>query len=170
MMICTPAAYLLVARGIARIPVRRAYHLALIATVFAGLLADLLFGMHYYTRPTKDQYREAVGHIVQNNAKYPNSLIVGWKDPLYDYYFAKLGSRRRVNMGAWGAADARTVAEVVAKYRVDYIWLVHGHWALDPEFEALLKSRYSLLEQKSYIGDRGGGVLLFKTAPPPAMP
>jgi hypothetical protein len=29
-----------------------------------------------------------------------------------------------------------------------------------------MKSRYSLIEQKSYIGDRGGGVLLFRNEPP----
>lgn len=165
MMICLPAVYLLAARGIARIPVARVYHLAIAVAVFVALLAELLFGMRYYVTPAKDQYREAVAYVVMNDAKYPRSLIVGWKDPIFDYYFAKLGSRRRLQLNLWDRRAEYDLAREIQARGPDYLWLISGHWKIDPEFLAFMKSRYTLVDSKELVC---AWVFLYKNEPPPA--
>lgn len=167
LLVCMPAAYLLAARGIARIPLRARWHTVITVVVSLALVAQLLFGIRYYSRPRKDQYREAVGFVVENNAKYPRSVIIGWRCPpqFYDFYFRKHLSVRKVNLWAAHATHAPGIARVIAsaRPRPEHIWLIAGHWKLDEDFTAFMKARYSLLEERSF---KGAVVLLFKNEPP----
>ena len=154
MIICTAAAYLLVARGIARIPVRPVLHAVITVLIAAALVGQLVFVVRYYSRPLKDQYREAVAYVVENEAKYPNSMIVGWRCPpgYYDYYFEKLGSSRRVEMWSGPSDRGFRVLAGAQVRRPEYIWIITGHWEFPAPFEALMRDRFSVIAHKRFWG------------------
>jgi len=75
LIISLPAAYLLAARAIAQLPLRPNVQIGVVTVAAVLLLSHLLFSMDYYTKPHKDQFREAMRFVVENDR--PNSFIVG---------------------------------------------------------------------------------------------
>jgi mannosyltransferase len=91
MVIAFPAAYLLLARGIVRLPVRPVAQNGL-ALVGAGLLlVQVLFVLDYYTEPHKDQIREVTRFIARN--EWPHALIAysGTNGENFAYYGERYG-------------------------------------------------------------------------------
>jgi mannosyltransferase len=75
LIISLPAAYLLVARATTQLPLRPKVQVGVVTVAGLLLLSQLLFSMDYYTKPHKEQFREAMQFVVENDR--PNSFIVG---------------------------------------------------------------------------------------------
>jgi len=151
-----PAAYLLLARSVAVLATgwRRA---ALGALLVAGLLAHLLFGMRYYAVPRKEQFREAVAEVVVKDtdpAASVGSFIIGraYHREYFDYYFARLGSPRRVDLVAGADADLPAAQALLEARRPTRVWLLAGHLPVEARFLAFLRERYALREHRELVG------------------
>ncbi len=91
LVIVLPAAYLLIARAIVRLPFRPVVQNGLVVAGAGLLLAQLLFALDYYTEPHKDQAREVTRFLTHNER--PQSLIAyaNANGGTFPYYFERYG-------------------------------------------------------------------------------
>jgi len=162
LIIVLPPAYLLLARSITYLVPRRKKTLWVIlpSIVLVVFLGDLFFVRKYYTMPQKEQFREAVNYIINNNYLYPNSLVIGhaWSLDYFDYYFERAKSQIRVDLEGGSSADIPGVKKAVASQNPSYIWFVYGHrWPQD-QFMAYLNGNFEMLDKKTF---RRAGVYLY---------
>jgi mannosyltransferase len=148
-----PAAYLLLARAVTVLATgwRRA---ALGTLLVAGLLGHLLFGMRYYAVPGKEQFREAVAEVVASDPDPAGSVVIGraYHREYFDYYFARLGSPRRVDLVAGTAADVPAARALLDARKPARVWLLAGHLPVEARFLAFLRERYDLGEHRELVG------------------
>ena len=153
LIISLPAAYLLLARAVDRlVPDPRRF--VLVATVLcAFFLGDLVLRMDFYDTPYKEQVREAIGHIVANDARYQDALIIGhtWSATSFDYYFRQHGSSRRVELMGGTREDVGRVSTALDERSPRYVWYVRSHREPETEFMTLLHGRFDEVEHRSFI-------------------
>jgi uncharacterized membrane protein len=169
LIICLPAAYLLVARAITQLPLRPTAQVGLVTVAAVLLLSHLLFSMDYYTKPYKVQTREAVQFVVENDR--PNSFFVmcngaslkgypafkpRWEpeNTSFDYYLEKQDSNRRVQATVCEAQDMATLAEVVKREDYQYVFYLQAHYKPLPERPLLnaLKDEYEVVAHEKLVG------------------
>jgi mannosyltransferase len=100
LVICLPAAYLLLARAMFRLFGRHLAGTAAVAALAALFLGYLLFWYDYYAAPEKEQYREATAYAVSQATPHTVVAQCGWGGwwlsedfpDRYDYYFEQAGS------------------------------------------------------------------------------
>lgn len=154
LIISLPAAYLLLSRSITQLPLR-SRNKAIIAFVIVGLfLFHVIFRMDYYSEAHKEQFREAVGFIVEHDHLYKGSLIIGyaWSREYLNYYFERKGSDRRVYAMAGQEKDISNVAEVISTESPQYIWYIRAHRSPGVEFIDFLNRNLIFIDQKKFIG------------------
>ena len=154
LIISLPAAYLLTARSITQLPFRSRSK-AIVTFLIVGLfLYQLVFRMDYYTKPHKEQFREAVGFVVENHDAYQNSLIIGyaWHRDYFNYYFQRKGSDLRVNVMGGLANDIPKVAELIAGQEPEYVWFISAHRVPDERFMHFLSEKLQLVREKDFLG------------------
>ncbi|MDP7081159.1 MAG: glycosyltransferase family 39 protein [Candidatus Undinarchaeales archaeon] len=153
LIISLPAAYLLLARAVDRlVPDPRRF--ALVATVLcAFFLGDLVLRMDFYGTPYKEQVREAIGHIVTNDRRYPDALIIGhtWSATSFDYYFRQHGSSRRVELMGGTREDVERISTALDERSPRYVWFVRSHREPETDFMTLLHERFDEVEHHSFI-------------------
>jgi hypothetical protein len=153
LIISRPAAYLLLARALAHtVPNPRA-----LAAVAGGLAAMLLYGLigsgEYYSKPRKDQFREAAAVVVAREAAYPGAPVVGyaWSPAYFDYYLRRLGAESRVDLLAGSKEDIALVEGFLEREQPSHFWFLHGCRTPDEEFVAYLDSAFEpILGQELY--------------------
>jgi len=167
LIISLPAAYLLVARGIARIPVRGRQHAAITLVVCFLLVLHLVFGLRHYSTPHNDQFREAVAYVVEHDRSLQSSLIVGhsYGRKFFDYYFVKLGSNRRIDIRGGYKETIPGVVRAVRTRNPQYVWILYGNMMPDMQFIQFMKQNFTFVHGREY---RFAGALLFENKPPPA--
>lgn len=165
-VICAPAAYLLAARGIVRLPLRGNARAVTTGALGALLLMHLFVFERYYADPHKEQFREAVGLVASNDKAYPDSLIIasGAAPQFFDIYFERLGSSRRVDVPTVTPAQVADVPRRVAERKARYVWLLYAHKAPDPALLEYLQRNFTAREAKPLYQ---AGVLLLENRPPP---
>jgi hypothetical protein len=91
MVIAFPAAYLLIARAIVRLPIRPVAQNGLVLVGVGLLLVQVLFVLDYYTEPHKDQMREVMRFIGRN--EWPHAMIAytGATGGNFAYYCERYG-------------------------------------------------------------------------------
>jgi len=148
-----PAAYLLLARALV-VLTRGRFQAALGALVVAGLLAHLLLVMRYYSVPRKEQFREAAAAVAARDPDPAGSLVIGraYHREYFDYYFKRLGSRRRVDLVAGADADLPALQALLAARRPERVWLLAGHLPVEGNFLSFLRDRYEEREHRSLVG------------------
>ncbi len=170
LLVCLPAAYLLLARAFAVLA--SGVRLALLASVATLLLlAHLLFVYRFYAVPEKEQFREAVAAVVASepagSPPDPGVVVLGrafYRD-YFDYYFARLGSRRRVDLVAGDDASIAAARDLLDRTRPWQVWLLRGHREVGPAFLAFLRGRYA---ERQHLALLGADVWRFETAVQPA--
>jgi mannosyltransferase len=128
LIISLPAAYLLLSRAIVRLAPGRWGAPAVATLMVAVALAHLLFYLDYYSEPHKEQFREAVAYVVENDARYRDSVVVAcaWNEAYFDYYFERLGSERRVEVEGCEPGDLAAVERVVRSEDPEYLWYLRS--------------------------------------------
>jgi hypothetical protein len=167
LLISLPAAYLLLARSLTQLPLRPRVQVGLVTVATGLLVSHLLFSMDYYTKPHKEQFREAVQFVTLNERA--DALIVGcsWgfygpdKVPLpdaaaaakFDYYFKQQGSERRVEELACEAKDMPTLKERIEREDYRYIFYLAVHRP-EPErpLTLALHDEFELIGHEELVG------------------
>jgi hypothetical protein len=153
LIICIPAAYLLLAHAITQLPVSKIGH-ASIALALAGVfLYNLIYTQDYYTLPSKEQFREAVEYIADQQTNYEDSIVIGYTHNFryLDYYFDKSGSEQHVALIAGSVEDIPTANDLIRTKNPRYIWYIAAHLTPSPEFIEFLTENYTLIHQKSFL-------------------
>ncbi len=154
LIIVAPAAYLLLARALTQLPLRRPV-VAVIATALLGvLLVDLVVVKDYFARPAKQQFREAAAYLVAHDTPGAPALVLAcaWHPFYFDHYLARLGSARRVEQLVETAADATVARQLIAARQPDDVWLLAGHKRPDPALLAVLAEQLPLVETRRLLG------------------
>lgn len=144
LIVSLPAVYLLLARGIAAVPVP-------LAAVWTGslctaLVLSLLIDDHYYTKPQKDQYREVAAHVVELQASYKDLPIVAytWREGYYDYYLEHFGSAEQVSLVAGQLADVEKLQTFLHSEKAEGFWYLVGQRTPEQQFIEQVENSYRL--------------------------
>jgi mannosyltransferase len=172
LIILLPAAYLVLARSIARVSSHAAGQALLSVVVAAAFMYNLLYVKQYYTLPHKQQFREAVASIVQRSAAYPEAMIVGYgfSAAYFEYYFHRLGSADRIALNVYPSDPDAFAEQAIQASNPRYVWLVSGFFAPDagpvndgvapdPTLINWLDRKFQRIDQRSFIK---AGVWLYK--------
>lgn len=156
LIISAPAAYLLFARSITILFSRWKARGAVTILLTGLILWDLIFGVHYYSKPHKEQTREVVQALVAHERFSSDGLIVacaygGRGHQTFNYYLGKFGSVRRVDLPV-GAAKRYTsrVSSMIEARDPEYLWLLVGLRKPEEEFMHYLHQNYKLVEHQAF--------------------
>jgi uncharacterized membrane protein len=153
LLIVLPPLIILTARGL--IVLLRKESLQVMAIVLILILGtgDLIFRTQYYTKPNRDQFREAAQLVTDHWNLYPGVIITcTWNTGYYDYYFKRLGFEHRVAALAAEAEDVEMILDHMADRQVQYLWFLTGSRNPDPDLIGNLNDRFLLHLQKEFIG------------------
>jgi mannosyltransferase len=154
LLICLPPAYLLLARAITVLPLPRYGRWALAAGMIAVCLFVLVGPLRYYSQPHKQQFRQAVAYVVDHDAAYPDSLVIGsvlhWD--YLNYYFEQMRSPRRTDLLASRAEDLSNLVEELEARQPRFVWLVAAHLTPAPQLLDYLDSHLKLVDRQPFLG------------------
>lgn len=150
LIISLPAAYLLVARAVTRLPLRPATKGGAVALGTVLFLAQLLFVMDYYSEPSKEQIREGVRFAVENER--PSSLLAycaGVRVAFFDYYLIQEGSDER--FGVRACTSASDLASRIEEENYRYVRFVASR---EPEAEVAryLRDELEVIREVNLVG------------------
>ncbi len=166
LIISLPPAYLLLSRAITQLPFKARSQMAVALMLIGLFLGDLIFVRRYYSLPQKEQWREVVEYIVEQDTLYKNSLIIGCAqgELSLDYYFSKMDSTRGVDLLACQERDIDETRRVIDSKNPSYIWfIIRVRSKPHPEFLDFLTQNSRRLERKRF---RGADVWLLQVIPP----
>lgn len=151
LIISLPAAYLLLARALTQLPIRRMGRIFITLSLIGLFIFHLLFIHEYYSRPHKAQFREAVGYALEQAHHYEDSAIIGnvWYPEFLNYYFEKGGSQDRVDIIASQREDIPLVSEFIQTETPNYIWLISAHQSPSPELLDFLEKKFTMLDHQA---------------------
>jgi mannosyltransferase len=161
LIISLPAAYLLLSRSITQFNLSSVKFTATSLVITCFLLFHLIYSMNYYSKPHKEQFREAADYIVEKDQAYKNSLIVGWawSKSYFDYYFQRMGFNGKVDILAGEKNDISPLYNEIRLKCPEYIWYISAHRVPDNLFVNSLNKELTLVDQKQFLGAK---VWLFK--------
>lgn len=166
LVLTAPALYLLIARALTRLaPTAAASGLA--ATLLCGLLLfDLGPRRRFWDTATKEQWREAVAHVVAADRRYPRApVFAAALHPAYfEYYFRRAGSPREVRL----LVSGRDIGELegrLADTGATHFWYLRAHRGPAPSLRRHLERRHRLVHQEELLGTT---VQLFAVGADPA--
>lgn len=142
-----PAFYILFARGLAIIrpaPLK----LAAIVLFLLGTMHWLLFSQQFYTMKTKDQFREAAGHMIDKKMLFAPGPVYAYtrRKTFYEYYFNQLQVNQSIDLHIKSQAGiAGLIKHFEASGRSGF-WLLSGHLRPAGESLDLLGRRFCLQE------------------------
>ncbi len=154
LIISLPAAYLLLARSITRFPLSTRLQTLSTVMIVGLFLFDLLFGMSYYWRPQKEQFREAVQYVADREHLYEDALIIGCAsaEDYFNYYFERSNSSCRVNVLGFRDTDVPEIRELISSVNPRYLWYIRGGRVPDAEFFDFLRNNLTLVQHEEFIG------------------
>lgn len=166
-----PALCLLIGIMMARLPVKQLVRSGLAAGLTVLLLAHLVWAMHYYEVPNKEQYREAVDYLLANEAHPDRALVVGflgfgtaWP---FDYYFAQRDSPIRIEAHVTGedaARDIATVRSAIEAKRPSTVWVL-SITRYNQHHLPVIRYLEKTYPVKAYVAYFGSEVWAFNTMP-----
>ena len=160
LLLSLPAAYILLSRAFLSLPFNRAIKAILILFFGCAALYQMIFIQSYYVIPYKEQFREAVYHVVESKHDLPAPMVIGQvRFPDYlDYYFQRRDTTLRVNIVVNRETDIMAVIDEIKLKDPNAIWYLAAHYKPDQEFLEYLKANYNITE---HIALSGAEVWLF---------
>ncbi len=161
LLISMPAAYLLLAHAIIRLPIGRMSKGIVTLSLIGFLLYNLFFTQNYYSRPHKNQFRESVGYVVNESQLQQKPVVIGyaWHQEYLNYYFRKHGVDQIVDLVAGEDEDIALTREYIKEENPDYIWYIVVHKKPSSGFVAFLEQEFTLIDYVPFVGAK---VWLFK--------
>jgi uncharacterized membrane protein len=163
LLISLPAVYILFSHGLTRIP-SKIYFIKYVA-IFAFCCLSvykLIFGMSYYTKPHKEQFREAVAFVADHEEEYPEDILIGFvfSKKYLTYYGKYSGLRLPIDAILGNKQDIDELKTIYNKKNPKYIWYVSVHRKPDREFLEFLHTNFEIELRKQFVN---ADVILFKT-------
>ncbi len=117
------------------------------------VLVDLFAVKQYYWRPVKDQWRDAIAHVIRENQRYQGSLLVGsvWKPVFSNYYFERLGSKLRIRIEGGREKDVARIQKEIQKASPSAIWLIRIHRTIEDGFLTYFKRNFREIAHNEFI-------------------
>ncbi|MBU0764680.1 MAG: glycosyltransferase family 39 protein [Bacteroidetes bacterium] len=161
LIISLPPAYILFSRAITAAAVKPVFQFALSAVILFLFLWNLLFTQDYYNTITKEQFREGIACIAEQDSRLDNSVVIGfaWHEDFFNYYFKRFDCQKRIELIAGEPADTIITGKYLAENNPHYVWYIRGHRPTAPEFTGFLERQLTLLDHKPF---RGVDVWLFE--------
>jgi uncharacterized membrane protein len=138
-IIALPALFILVSLGISLIP-KRQIRTAVLAAIFISTILNLLFFNRYYTRITKNQFREITQEVLKRNTNHAKVYSdQAWH---YGFYFNQYKAPYQLNetLGV-------NFNQALATER--QVWVLRGHIlkGVDETQQQYLDQHYDLIDQ-----------------------
>lgn len=152
LLVSAPAAYLIVARAITALPVPARLQAAIaILAVGASLLGFNAKG--YYSKPHRQQFREAVSYVVEHEKKAPKPAIIVTGHPAhFNYYFEKLGAKHSADISASSEDELSKVERLLTEQQPKSIWRLTAGKNRKGPVEAFLGERFKLVDEAEFFG------------------
>ncbi len=164
LLLCAPAAYLLVAHSVVRLPIHALARIG-IGLLFVGwMLVDLVGIKDYHQTPHKRQYREAVAAVMDRGGD-PLVTACGIREH-FDYYLARAGDVRVANT-LCKAKQIPAFKQSIEDAGERPIVMMWAHYGPQPDVKALLQSDFEVVDDEKFVGAR---VLWLKKPAPPPLP
>ena len=154
LIISLPAAYLLFSQGVFSLPMKQSLRDGIALGVILLFLADLFLVVDYYGTPRKEQYREAVRLVADSSVRYGDPLVVANQE-LFDYYFHRYGSKKKVDVVVSNHIGLAQGIEDVRRSHARYVWYLNGHTAPVDGLLRFLSSEFTLVIIENYSGGTG---------------
>ncbi|QIN77679.1 hypothetical protein GBA65_03195 [Rubrobacter marinus] len=150
LIVSLPAAYLLVARAVTQLPVRPMVQATAVALGSVLLLAQLVFLMDYYTEPSKEQIREGVEFVAENER--PSTLLAycaGVRVAFFNYYLVQEGADER--FGVRACTSASELERAIGRGNSRYVGFVASR---EPEAAVTryLRNELELVREANLVG------------------
>lgn len=154
MIIALPALYLLFVRGFNQLKLSDNLKNYLIAAYAAFLILNLVFIDKYYSKPQKEQFKEATQYIIDRGEEFKDFVFVGfsYRDKYYDYYAYRLGLNRSIDYNFGLSGDTLKFKNAIDSCNKKYICYFAGHRKPDSLFMNYLNNNYKIIEKKEFIG------------------
>lgn len=155
LVIILPALYLMIARGIERLPAPALARSGAALLLVGITVYQLLFEVRYYTSPQKHQYREAVDYVIQHEAEWPQTPVVGlaWNKTYFNYYFERLGGQSRVEVIAGKEDHIDRVTRLIEDKSPRAIWYVMmATPKADQAFLDYLDDTFTVRDEQQFYG------------------
>lgn len=150
LIILLPSVYLLMARGVQKIPFAGARLVLSIVMVFAiGYFTFVYYG--YYEVVKKQQFREAAEYLLEHDVD-DDVIAFTWSKRYFEYYFERAGSPKKVGLIAGDSEDIPSVKEFLAESQAHGFWYLAGHREPDTEFLEFLETTFTLVESRQFVG------------------
>ncbi len=152
LIIVAPAAYLLLARAIARQPLPAWGHLVLGGGYALLFLGHTLWAAGYYTLLQKPQFREAAAYVLAQADRTPQAVVAGYPGTMYDYYLTRGEPALRVDLPGGFVDDVAPLERLVAERDAQYIWfLAGGRQPPRPQYVTALRGAYRELAHERFF-------------------
>lgn len=161
MMIALPGVFLLFATAIhilfRSVWQRNTFGIA----VCIFMLFSLFFVRKHYTKPHRNQFREAAYFVAHNHNGEENTVIAAstWNASYFNYYFERNPGNLSVDMKTTECADLSQFHNLIDSRSPNEVWLLWGH--LEPD-SSLIDSISSHFDKSQYYPFHGAGVWLFQ--------
>ena len=118
------------------------------------LLYNLLFIKQYYSKPTKEQFREAVKYVISeyNHDQKADIFALTYHEEYFNYYFRNFNSDIRVNECVEIRNKNDEIEAALSRCYSNHLWLLSGHQLPSAEFLKIINKNYKLVDQKNLIG------------------
>jgi mannosyltransferase len=152
-IIAVPAAYILLARAMMIVLPGRAPRLAVAFAVAALAVSLLVFVDEHYSRPHKQQVREAVEFVTSRADSDPLVVHCGVGREANHYYELQGTDRGDIaHVGACGADRIDAITNAVERGAHESVILVHAHHRPGEKLLEALGDKYELVEHEELVG------------------
>lgn len=153
-IVILPAVYLLFVYRVESLIASRKINTALYAILISFSFYDLTIVKNYYTKPSKDQYREAVSFVIKNDKEYKNSAVIAsvFASVEFDHYFRTMGNDRRVDIKASEISDIQRIDDYLKDQPREYYWFLSGFRKPNPELVSHMKKNLELIHEEKFLG------------------
>lgn len=161
LLISLPPAYILLSRALIKLPFNIKINYLIVCVLISFLINDLFYNLDYYSKPTKNQFRESVKYIIDNNSKYQDNQILGyaWNLQYFNYYFKHFNSNLKIAEGVGLEKDTVILNNIIKRKSPKYIFFINIHRYPENEILKHFENNFKIIDFKEFIG---GKVIIYE--------
>lgn len=153
LIISLPPACILFSRSIMRIPAKSYIHTITSCLAIALITYHLLIPMEYYTKITKDQFRDAVQYLLEENRIDHCPVIIANtnQEGYFDFYLDRLGAGRRVDVHFLSDDDWEAVKRTIDTRNAECIWYLLARGGEGQQHYLLRRNGFDLSDRQAFL-------------------
>jgi len=129
LIVTLPAAILLVARALERLPIVPVMRTAVALVLILWALTDLAFIQDYYSTPTKQQFREATQYLAANAGTGEDTLLLGYahSPDYFNYYLERTTFPNRIEFILGKKNERDDLDQLLEEHHPQHLWYIRAH-------------------------------------------